>query len=139
MAPPPLPPDYGSSGNSTGGGWNAPTPAATTNPAPPANDDWGWSDNTASSTRYQNAPTTDDPWDTMGTSNNDNNYNQAGSKDPFDPFDNPPQQSSIATNPVTASANQVTSHPQKKKRIQIEKSECFDVFSCQLTTFFGSV
>ena len=127
MAPPPLPPDYGNSGGPGGGGpigWSSSTTAAAatsvpiSNPAPPANDDWGWSttNDTPSTDRYQNAPA-DDPWSANAAPNNsDNNYNQAGvsSSDPFDPFDQPPQQKS-STAPVTASANQVTSPKDQKK------------------------
>ena len=127
MAPPPLPPDYGNSGGSGPIGWSSSTTAAATsvpisNSAPPpaqpvANDDWGWSNDTPSTDRYQNAPA-DDPWSANAAPNNsDNNYNQAGSSsDPFDPFDQPPQQKSSTAPPVTASANQVRLVQKTKKR-----------------------
>ena len=127
MAPPPLPPDYGNSGGSGPIGWSSSTTAAATsvpisNPAPPpaqpvADDDWGWSNDTPSTDRYQNAPA-DDPWSANAAPNNsDNNYNQAGSSsDPFDPFDQPPQQKSSTAPPVTASANQVRLVQKTKKR-----------------------
>jgi len=94
MAPPPLPPDYGNSGGSGPIGWSSSTTAAATsvpisNPAPPpaqpvADDDWGWSNDTPSTDRYQNAPA-DDPWSANAAPNNsDNNYNQAYDQDDWD-------------------------------------------------------
>ena len=114
MAPPPLPADYGS-GTGGGGGWNDPAPPPAAAPAP-ANDDWGWDapapvppaqENNAGP-RYSNAPI-DDPWSNATT--DDNNYNQAGSSnDPFDPFDKPPstQQHLQQHTTATANTNQVT-------------------------------
>ena len=107
MAPPPLPPDYGSTN------WNNP-PAAATTAAPPA-DDWGWNEQpqNEATPRYSNAPVDDDPWSNPvgggGSSANDN-YNQASlaSADPFDNTPDPQVQVRVKTPVQDANTNQVT-------------------------------